>query len=487
MDRFAVLYNKIKMDYDRGRYESALRQLYALPQKTQIPAEKAWLYHQAMGMCLFWIGSVPEALRHMRQSLDEPGNMPLSVRQRAYSNYAMYLHYLPGISDEEMREAHFRYGSLFEGTIPFSHRREEKEKIRVGYLSPDIVDHIVTNFAIQLFAQYNRDRFEVIIYSVGKRQNEVTDWLFGMVNGGRDLSALSPQEAAKRIYEDRIDILFDLAGHTEGGGTLQIAAYRPAPVQISGIGYFDTTGLSAMDYFLTDAFCDPPENDALFTEKLIRLPRSHLCYTPSERFRDAPVGALPHSPVVFGSFNNFSKISDEMLVLWRRILERVPGSRLVLKNVSPSKEPLKRMKNRCRKMGFPRDAVEVRPGTHEYLKDYMDIDIALDTYPYPGGGTTCEALYLGIPVVTRYGTRHGSRFGYSLLENVGIGELAAEDDEGYLERAVALAGDAELLGALRRRLPQMMRSSPVMDARGYVRDVEAAYETIWRNFLESQK
>ena len=475
------------MDYDRGKYKAALRQLYALPQKTRIPEEKEWLYHQAMGMCLFWLGNVEEAIRHMEQSLADPGDMPLSARQRTYSNYAMYLHYLPDISDEEMRRVHFRYGQFFQEIIPFSHRRAEKEKIRVAYLSPDIVDHIVTNFAIQLFAQYDRKRFDVVLYSVGQRKNEVTDWLFGMVNGGRDLSKLSPQEAAQRIYEDEIDILFDLAGHTEGGITLQIASFKPAPVQISGIGYFDTTGLPAMDYFLSDGFCDPPENDALFTERLIRLPRSHFCYTPSERFQDVPQDCAVHSPVVFGCFNNFSKITDEMLQLWRCLLDRVPGSRLLLKNVSPLKEPVDRMKQRCRQMGFPQDAVEIRQGTQDYQQDYLDIDIALDTYPYPGGGTTCDALYLGIPVVTRYGRRHGSRFGYSLLENIGIGELAAPTAEGYLDRAVALAQDPELLLALRRRLSRMMQASPVMDARNYVREVEAAYERVWAEFLETQK
>ncbi|MBR3457741.1 MAG: hypothetical protein IKH16_06275, partial [Selenomonadaceae bacterium] len=301
-----------------------------------------------------------------------------------------------------------------------------------------------------------------------------------------DLSELSAEEAARRIYEDEVDILFDLTGHTEGGRTLQVAAYRPAPVQLCGIGYFDTTGLPAMDYFLSDVYCDPAENDALFSERLIRLPRSHFCYTPPVSVLECRAKYHLHRPVVFGSFNNFHKITDGMLELWHEVICRVPGSRLLLKNVSPDRKLVKAMRERALRIGFLPEQLDLRPGSWKYLDEYADVDIALDTYPYPGGGTTCEALYMGVPVISLYGQRHGSRFGYSLLQNIGMGELAAAAPEEYVEKAVAVAGDAELLTALHRILRERLQQSPVMDAGGYVRDVEAAYERIWQEWLDEK-
>ena len=302
-----------------------------------------------------------------------------------------------------------------------------------------------------------------------------------------DLSKFTPAEAARRIHADEVDILFDLAGHSAGGKTLQIAAYKPAPVQISGIGYFNTTGLSAMDYFLGDAIVDPPEMDALFVERILRLPESHLCFTPSERFRAyEQLQRAPHTPVVFGSFNNFAKITDEMLTCWSEVLRAVPTARLLLKNVHPRAETLIRMWQRAEHAGIDLARLELRPGSKDYLRDYLDADVILDTYPYQGGGTTCEALCMGLPVVTMAGTRHGARFAVSLLKNAGLGELIAESPAAYVERAIGLANDPELLAALHTAIPRMMRASPLMDGVRYVRAVEAAYEMIWERYLNEE-
>ncbi len=192
-----------------------------------------------------------------------------------------------------------------------------------------------------------------------------------------------------------------------------------------------------------------------------------------------------HDPVVFGSFNNYHKITDEMLEIWRRILDKVPGSRLLLKNVIPDEKRAALLRARAERLGIAAERLELRPGSPDYLDEYVDMDIALDTYPYPGGGTTCEALYMGVPVVTRYGRRHGSRFGFSILSNIGIEELAADTPEGYIERAVMLARDKELLSALHGQLRRMMQNSPLMRARDYVCEVEAAYEAMWRAWMES--
>lgn len=452
-----------------------------------LPEKHRWEFFEVKGMCEINSLQIAEGVENMRKALFSPLGMPLLSQRRIASNYCIYLHYLDNISDRDMYEVHALYNQLFPLNKHFPHTKRKRDKIRIGYISPNFVKHIVMNFVIQLFSAYDRDRFEVYLYQTGGKHDEVSDWLMTMTDGWRELAGLDANEAANRIYEDKIDILFDLAGHTEGGETLQICAYKPAPVQLCGIGWFDTTGLSAIDYFLSDIYCDPPENDALFTEKLLRLPHSHFCYTPPETVLKCNGEYHVHSPIVFGSFNNFDKITDEMLRVWKRILERVSGSKLLLKNVQDSMYLVELMKQRLLNLGFQKEEIDVRPGTLKYLNEYMDMDIALDTYPYPGGGTTCEALYMGVPVVSLYGQRHGSRFGYSLLNNTGLGELAAASEDEYVRIAVTLARDRELLKGLHTSLRQMMQKSSVMNAQGYVREAEEAYEKIWKDWLNTQK
>lgn len=476
----------VKRDAKAGRMEAALHRLQKMEQEDLFPMERRWELHELMGQILFLFADLKAALPHLKLAWELP-RTDYGARLAALSNYLMYLHYIEGVTNEEMRAAHSSYAEMMGTLTQFSHEKRWRKRIRVGYLSPNLTDHIVLNFAIQLFADYDRDRFEVYLYDIGDLQSEVTDWVAGMADRYVDLSKFSPQKSAEHIYADQVDILFDLAGHSAGGATLQIAAYKPAPVQISGIGYFNTTGLSAMDYFLGDAIVDPPEMDALFTERILRLPKTHLCFTPSERFRAYEnLHRMPHDPPVFGSFNNFAKITDEMLALWAEILRAVPTARLLLKNVHPREETLNRMRQRAEYAGIDLARLELRPGSKDYLRDYLDVDIILDTYPYQGGGTTCEALFMGLPVITMAGTRHGARFGASLLRNVGLSELVAENPAAYVEYAVGLARDPELLAALHTAIPRMMRASPLMDANAYVRAVEAAYEMIWERYLNEE-
>ena len=450
------------------------------------PAERRWELHDLMGQALYWLADLPAALPHLRLAWELPREH-YADRLAALSNYLMYLHYADGVTDEMMCDAHAAYAKML-GSLPlFSHTVRKHGKLRIGYLSPNLTDHIVLNFAIQLFSAYNRSRYEVRLYDIGTLQCETTDWVAGMVDGYTDLSKCRPQEAAARIHADEIDILFDLAGHSAGGKTLMIAAHKPAPIQLSGIGYFNTTGLSAMDYFLGDPFCDPPGEEVHFTEQILRLPQTHLCFTPSERFRPYEhLQRTPHENVVFASFNNFAKITDAMLTAWGEILRAVPTARLLLKNVHPLKETLTRMKKRAVQAGIEPARLELRPGSKDYLADYLDADVILDTFPYQGGGTTCEALCMGLPVVVRAGTRHGARFGVSLLHNAGLSELIAGSTEEYIERAVLLARDRTLLGALQTAIPRMMRASPLMNGMGYVRAMEDAYEMIWERCLHEK-
>ncbi len=268
----------------------------------------------------------------------------------------------------------------------------------------------------------------------------------------------------------------ELGGHT-GSYALPVLAYRAARVQISGIGYFNSTGLAGCDGFLSDIYCAPEENSPYFTERLLRLPHTHFCYQPYKEFPEVvPPPCLKKGYITFGSFNNFAKVNDGMLLLWGEILAKVPDARLLLKHkLLGTEEGLAYTIRRLEKLGLPLERIELRGYSKDYLQEYGDMDIALDTSPYPGGLTTCDALYMGVPVVTLCGNRHGARFGESFLRNLGLGELSAASKEQYAALAAALASDYEFLALLRGRLRRMMQESPLMDSRAYMRDVEDLY------------
>ena len=403
------------------------------------------------------------------------------LRRMEWSNVLFALHFLR-VPQQDVYRAHCAYAELFRDVTPFLHRlRQKRRKIRIGYISPDLRRHVVLRFAEALFTHYDAERFEVYCYQNGP-EDEESRRIMHLVDKWHNISPLSPSEAARRIYEDGIDVLVDLAGHTRGTA-LPVLAHRPAPVQMSGIGYFATTGLPTVDYMIGDVWLDGApagiKEAPFFTEKLLVLEHTHLCYTPAA---DAPpAGTAPCMEkgfVTFGSFNAFAKASDEVLAVWAQILAAVPNSRLLLKSAAfSSEEGRTAALERLRMAGFDLEHVELRPDTHEYLHEYQDVDIALDPFPYPGGGTTFDALYMGVPVVTLKGDSHGARFGFSILANLGLEDLATADAASYVEKAVALAKDAELLAALHGNLRSMMENSPLMDGASYVAALEAGYET----------
>ncbi len=491
MSRFDQMYQELKKFFDQKEFAKAAEIGQLIARTMAIPKDRKYIYHEAMAMTWLMTGKWQEGWRHVsrcRRLAQTPAQWE-SLR-KSFSDWLTYLHFLTDLPDEELFAKHREYGELFDDIKWYSHDRARHgthKKIKIGYLSPDFYEHIVTNFAVQLYSAYDRDRFEVHLYNIGDTHNVVTDWLAEMADGWHDLHGKTAGEIAAAIYADEVDILVDLAGHTKKGLTLQAMAYKPAPIQMSGIGYFDTTGLPAVDYYITDNYCDPPGNEAFFTEKLLRLSRSHFCYTPPETVLQCRIKWQLHKPVVFGSFSNFFKLNDEILLTWRKIMEQVPNSRLLMKNVRPDEQELTDMAKRMQALGFYMENVELRPGTKYYLDNYADIDIALDTYPYPGGGTTCEAIYMGVPVVSRYGMRHGSRFGYSLLKNLGLEELTAATEQEYIKKAVALAGESELLQELHYNLRQIMQASPLMDVRNYLREVQSAYADIWSSWLISRE
>lgn len=387
-----------------------------------------------------------------------------------YSNYLFNLHYL-NISQQDYFLAHKDYDKLFSGIKQFKHeRKENNKKIRIGYISPDFRNHVVLRFTYAMLTAYNKDKFEVYCYSTGK-EDEYSDNLKNKVDCWRNLRGMAYETIAKEIYHDKIYILVELAGHSKGGN-LPVLAYKPAPVQICGIGYFATTGLKAIDYFLTDD--NLGANAEYFTEKLLSMRNSHFCYTPLKEMpplQEAP--CIKNNYITFGSFNNLTKVNDDVLAVWHRIMEAVPKSHLLLKgSLFDNIEGKQLFLQKLEVLNFDLSRIELRGISEDYMSEYFDMDIALDTFPYPGGGTTCDALYMGVPVITLLDGSHGGNFGGSILKNIGLEFACAENINEYVEKAIIIASDRELINILHLGLRNMMLHSKVMDIKGYMQEYE---------------
>ena len=409
--------------------------------------------------------------------------------QRVYYGAGLMKLNAADVSAQEVYEKSLGYGTLFADVRPYTHRgRRKKDKIRIGYISGDFRQHVMQYFIWPFLAGYDADTFEVYVYSLGK-SDQYTDFFKTLVTRWRDLSehAQDMECIAREIHADEVDILFDLAGHTARSGIAALA-WKPAPIQLSGLGYMATTGLRAVDYFVTDHFCDPAGSgsEALYVEKLLRL-TSQFCYngyTNLPASTGTPARGRGH--IQFASFNQYQKFYDPMLRAWQEIMERVPQSRLLLKNNAyASPGVVQSAYERLQRLGFDMSRVQFECATKDYMWRYLDVDIALDTFPWPGGGTTCDALYMGVPVVSYYTERHSTRFTYSLLANIGLSDLASTSLSDYVETAVALAGNLDLLDALHRELRDRMKTSPVMDQERYIREMEECYRAVW-NAWESE-
>ena len=365
-----------------------------------------------------------------------------------------------------------------------------KRRLNIGYLSPDFLRHPVASFIEPVLRAHDPGAFNVFCYQAGEREDDVTRRLRGLSENWRNIARLDDLEAVHRVLADGIDILVDLAGHT-GGGRLLVLARKPAPVQVTWLGYPDTTGLAAIDYRLTDALADPPgQTESWHVESLLRLGRGFLCYAPPE---DSPPcverRGEEHGSIRFGCFNNLPKVSPQMLELWSILLGSVPGARIVLKAYGLAAESSRRaLLARFASHGVAPDRVELRApqDSHaRHLAAYQDIDVALDVFPYNGTTTTCEALWMGVPVVTLAGRTHLSRTGASLLTSAGLPELIALNTEQYVDIARRLAADAERRRSLRTTLRERLLASPLLDAAGFTRELEAAYGSIWDARLRS--
>lgn len=346
--------------------------------------------------------------------------------------------------------------------------------LRVGYVSSDFCQHTVGLFVKDVLAAHDRERFEVFAYSAGQVQDRVTASIRQSCRF-RDVSALDDAALAAQIRHDAIDVLVDLSGHT-AGSRLTVFAHRPAPVQASWLGYFATTGLPVMAAVLLDDWHAPAGMEAQFTEKIVRLPGGRFCYTPVPfALEVAPLPGVARGYVTFGCFNNTAKLNPAVFELWARLLQAVPNTRLVLKwRTFHDAGFCQSVREAFVRLGIAPERVELRGASFhaDLLAQYADIDIALDPFPFTGGLTSCEALWMGVPVVTWPQSRVVSRQTFALLSAIGLPELAATDAEDYVRIAVELAGDAERLKEMRVGLRARMRDSVLCDVAGATRHLE---------------
>jgi predicted O-linked N-acetylglucosamine transferase (SPINDLY family) len=368
------------------------------------------------------------------------------------------------------------------------HAREAPggRRLRVGYVSAHFRNHAVSFFSEPLIAAHDHERFEIYLYSDVKNADQVTARFQGHADAWRDTAGATDDALAQTVRQDRIDILVDLAGHI-GPNRLLVFARKPAPVQVTYLGYQNTTGMSAMDYRLTDAHADPPEmTDPFYTERLVRLPRAFFCYRPPQ---PAPeVSALPtlaSGQITFGSLNQPIKLRPTTWETWARILAAVPCSRLLVL-AYPGGQFERRARDMMADRGVDPDRLEVvgRRPRYDYLQLHERIDLALDSFPFNGHTTVCEALWMGVPSIMLEGTSYASRFGGSVLVNLGLEDFLARSVDEYVQIAVAWAGQPERLAELRGTMRERMRASPLVDAAGFARNVEDAYRQMWLGWCQ---
>jgi protein O-GlcNAc transferase len=423
---------------------------------------------------------VSDALADFEEHL---ANFPNDLEARSYRLFLQ--NYLPETDREVHFAEHLEFGELAEqaaaSAVPVkSASRARSERLRVAFLSPDLRGHSVAYFLEPLLQHLDRDRFEIILYHDHFAVDATSARLKVLAAIWRNFVGQTAEHVEQQIRADAPDVLVDLAGHT-GMNRLPLFARRLAPAQVTYLGYPNTTGLETMDFRFTDAIADPPgDSDRFHTEKIVRFAPVGWAYAPPA---DAPLPQRQRkegSPVTFGSFNSLSKINDVTLRLWGRVLQAIPGSRLVLKSFGLREDALL---PRLAAGGFRAEQVTclaAAPTIAQHLEAYSQIDISLDPFPYHGTTTTCEALWMGVPVISLCGDRHASRVGASLLTAAGHPEWIAPTPEAYVKIAQQLAAAPSLLDSLRPRLRSDLQSSPLLDHREQAARFGQALEACWQ-------
>ena len=437
------------------------------------------------------LGGVLKDLGRLDESIDclERAGQLQPHHPRIHSNLVFALHYSPKHDAGALLSVARNWSDKFAAPLlppNLSHGNESSpgRRLRVGYLSGYFREHCQTLFTVPLLSHHDHARFEIFGYFDVSTPDALTARLKASTDVWRQTAGLDDEEVAALIREDQIDVLVDLSLHM-AHDRLLVFARKPAPVQVTWLGYPGTTGMKSIDYRLTDPRLDPPgETDANYAEQSVRLPDSFWCYDPLSE--EPAVGSLPSAQsgkFTFGCLNNFCKVNDGALELWARVLQAVPDSKLLL--LAPAGASRARTKARLGVTSERVEFVSYRPRA-EYLKLYHGIDLCLDTFPYNGHTTTLDALWMGVPVVSRGGATAVSRAGLSLMTSLGLPELVAENPAQFVRLAVELAQDRKRLVKLRAGLRQRLTQSPLMDAAQFSRTIERAYRTMWQGWCTSR-
>ena len=443
----------------------------------------------ALAGALFEQGYVDEAVSELKTSLALDPHAPV-----VGSDLLRALNYADGIAPAALFEAHRgwaeRHADALSAHAPaFANDRDPARRLKVGYVSPYFHRHAVTFFLESVIEHHDREAFEVVLYADVARPDEYSERLKAHGALWRSTVGKSDEALVQMVREDRIDILVDLSGHTPRHRLLA-SAQKPAPVQVTWNGYPNTTGLSAMDYRVTDALCDPPgETDRFHSETLVRLPGIYMSWRPPEAAPDpGPLPAAASGRITFGSFNACYKITPTAARLWSRALEAVPNSRLVL-FVVPGPRAERRLRDLFGTCGIGADRLEIRPRlAHEaFLEAHREVDIALDSYPYHGTTTTCFSLWMGVPVVCLTGAEHRSRVGLTLLSSIGLAELAPASPDGFVRAAARLAAGIDELAALRAGLRQRLLGAPLTDGVACARALERSFREMWEAWCTQER
>lgn len=477
-----------------GRFDEAIAQSNWLLER--VPDSAAALCN--LGNVHKALGNVNEAVSCFKRCvLLDPGFLP------ARTNLLLALNYAQGFSPEEIFAEHIEFERAHvQGAFCPHHAHPNStslpRRLKVGYVSPDFRKHAVAYFIEPLLMRCDRARFEIFCYSNNPIDDEVTERLKGYCEHWREISRLDDARATELIRTDGIDILVDLAGHTKGNRLL-VFARKPAPVQLTWLGYPHSTGLSAMDYRLTDSYAEPIGlTEHLNRETLYRLPEVFACYTPcaaaperasSTDLEPVPSPVLANGYITFGCFNTYAKVTPAVIALWSRVLAAVPSSKLLLESAGLGGVD---MQERVR-LSFVAHGVEgdrlilmERSPAQQYVL-YHKVDIALDPFPCNGGTTTYDALWMGVPLITLAGTTFVSRMGVSYLSNLGLLDLIAQTPDQYVEIARRISADTEKLNTLRLGLRDLMESSALMDQDRFARNLDAAYLAMWSKWCSQSE
>jgi len=439
--------------------------------------------HNHKGGALLRLRRIKEAIESYERAISIN---PLNIE--ALNNRNLALNYDNSYSDTQIFQKHHEFGKIFDQSLArFQRSPRPKEKLRIGYVSADFRQHSVNYFFEPVLRNHNKTIIEIYCYHNSNKEDSVTEKLKGFADQWRPIKNLSDEQAAQLINDDEIDILVDLSGHTNGS-RLALFGLKPAPIQCTWLGYPNTTGLTTIDYRLTDELTDPLDAPEInYTETLYRIDNGFSCYqgdhvaVPANKIE----GPKSSPDITFGCFNNLIKVTDEVISVWSKILHEVPHSRLILKTgLSGADDLMAPILGQFSGAGIDPERIIIKDRIEdwaEHLKLYNEIDIGLDPFPYNGTTTTCEALWMGIPVIVLAGAKHASRVGHSLVTRVGYPELSAENIHKYVTIACELANDPDRLSTTKNNLRPRMLASSLCDHKGFTYKLEAAYQTMWKN------